>query len=97
MDKKKLCKKKLGLKKKCELLKRKPLIYLCFSFSFCSCIPHNKDNLHKKQIEKDIVLFIVKEVVPFSFVKTSLILRQNFQLIFHPSKSLNMIFCLRLL
>jgi hypothetical protein len=33
-------------------------------------VPHNKDNLHKKQIEENIVLFIVKEVVPLSFVKT---------------------------
>lgn len=55
----------------------------------------------KKQIEEDIVLFIVKKIVHLSFVETPflkrLILRQNSQLIFYPSKSLNMIFCLRLL
>jgi hypothetical protein len=41
---------------------------IIFAF-FGSFVPYNKNDLHQKQFEKDVVLFITKELVPLSFIE----------------------------
>lgn len=58
----------------------------CF---FSTDTPYTKDNLHRKQFEKNLRLFIAKELIPLSFFKTPffkrLFLKQNGRLNF-PSR-----------
>ncbi len=59
MNKEKLCKKELSLKKKYELLKREPPIYYYYYYYLGSCVPHNKDNFHKKNKLKRILFCLM--------------------------------------
>jgi hypothetical protein len=59
MNKEKLCKKKLSLKKKYELLKREPPIYYYYYYYLGSCVPHNKDSFHKKNKLKRILFCLM--------------------------------------
>jgi len=56
---------------------------------FASTTPYSKDNCYQKQFEKDLALFVAKELVPLSFVEVSflkrLMRRQNPCLVF-PSR-----------
>jgi hypothetical protein len=60
-----------------------------FYFIFCNIVFYNKDDLHQKQFEEDLVMLIAKELVPLSLVEAPffrrLVLRQNPRLSF-PSK-----------
>jgi len=66
--------------------------YVIFVF-FGGCVHYNKDHHHQKQFEKDFILFIVKELVPPSFVEApffkKLVQKQNLWF----NKNLNLIFC----
>jgi hypothetical protein len=69
--------------------------YIIFVF-FGSCVPYNKDDHYWKQFEKDFILFIVKELVPPSFVEVPFFRRlvQNQNIWFN--KKFNLIFCLKM-
>jgi hypothetical protein len=51
-------KKELGLKKKCELLKKNPQFIIIIIF-LGSCVPHNKDSFHKKNKLKRILFCLM--------------------------------------
>jgi len=65
-----------------QLSKKGPTPNLAIiSSSFDNCMPYSKNDPQQKQFEEDLALFIVKELVPLSFVEAPffwrLILKQN--------------------
>jgi len=72
-------KKEIDLNKKGELQKvglaRPQLLFLFF---WCLCSLQQND-VHKKQFEEDLALFITKELVPLSFVQEPFVKRLVFK------------------
>ncbi len=73
--------KKDGLEGPRQLLKKGLTPPQQLFFFFDSVMPYSKNDLEQKQLEEDLALFIVKELVPLSFVEAPffrrLILRQH--------------------
>jgi len=59
---------KTNFNEKSELKKKFDPTPFIFSSFFDSSVPYTKNDFHQKQFEKDLVLFIIKELMPLTFI-----------------------------
>jgi hypothetical protein len=59
---------KRNLNEKNELKKKFNPSPFILSFFFDSSVPYTKNDFHQEQFENDSVLFIIKELMPLTFI-----------------------------